>query len=179
MGTRVTVKSRGALDKPLSATILDPRHMRAIGKDIAAPVRENLLQGLDADGNPLPPEVGAGNGVPGVETGNLAKSVGVRRTSRGELVVSPDYRRYRYGIYLTVGVDKVETLKRIIAGKQRKRRDYKTTVDRRQVARPFMGMASSTLDRVADKNAERFAEWLSGSGLSAITAGQSAIKGAL
>lgn len=160
MGTRIKTTVKGPLDKPHPALILDPPHMKAIGETIAAPLRTNLAAGRDADGQALAPEVGRGDGIPGHETGVLAASIKARRTSKGKLVVMPDYKAYQYGIYLATGVDKVATLKAQIAGKMRKRRDYKTDVDRKQAPRPFMGMSRPTLDKVAKSNEGRFKEWV-------------------
>lgn len=161
VAVRVQAKVSGVPRKPRPSVILDVEHMKAIGEAIAAPLRVNLAAGLDADGHPLAPEVGTrGDGIPGHETGALAASIRARRTKGGKLVVMPDYKRFPYGIYLAQGVDKVATLTAIIAKRMKKRRDYKTTVDRRQVKRAFMGMSEATLDEVAAENAATFKGWV-------------------
>lgn len=163
MSVSVSIKRTGKPPKPRPALVLGDDHMRSIGGTIARPLRENLAAGKDADGRTLAPEVdGRGDGIPGHETGALAASIAPRVTSRGLLVVAPDYRKFRYGIYLAQGVDTASTRKAIASGELRKRREYRLTGERVQVARPFMGMSAATLRRVEAQNAKRFAKWVEG-----------------
>jgi hypothetical protein len=160
---KVTLVRKGkSLERP--SVIMDEAHMRAIGETIAGPVRAHLARGQDAGGAPLAPQSPntLGSGIPGNRTGALAGSIRTRRTKQGVLMVMPDYRRYRYGIYLTLGVNTEATKKAIASGKLRKRRDYKGEGERYQPARPFMGMASSTLAQVEQANVGQFQRWFSG-----------------
>jgi len=137
VAVNITVKHKGKALAPKPPVVMGDDHMRRIGATIAEPLRATLAAGLDADGNALPPEV-RGDGIPGHETGALAASIKVRRTKRGRLVVAPDYKAFRYGIYLASGVKA------------------------RQVSRPFMGMNGNTLRTVEQANLERFQKWVDG-----------------
>ena len=138
VAVNITVKNKGKALLPKPPVVMGDDHMKRIGATIAEPLRATLAAGLDADGNALPPEV-RGDGIPGHETGALAASIKARRTKRGRLVVAPDYRAFRYGIFLAGGVKA-----------------------RGQVARPFLGMSRNTLEQVATANAERFKKWVDG-----------------
>jgi len=133
---RIKAGVSGASRKPRPSVILAADHMKRIGETIAAPLRANLAAGLDADGNPLAPE-SRGDGIPGHETGALAASIKARRTKGGKLVVMPDYRKFRYGIYLAQGV-----------------------AERGQPPRPFMGMSGPVVEEVAASNAAAFKGWV-------------------
>lgn len=147
---KVTVKHKGKALAPKPPVVMGDDHMKRIGEDIAAPLRATLAAGLDADGNALPPEV-RGDGIPGHETGALAASIKARRTKRGRLVVAPDYKAFRYGIYLASGVKG------------------------RQVPRPFMGMNGTTLRKVEQANVDRFQKWVDGALSTAAAAGASRV----
>jgi hypothetical protein len=163
VSVKVGVKRTGKPPKPRPATVLGVDHMARIGKAIAGPLQRSLAAGQDADGRPLAAEVdGRGDGIPGHETGALAASIAPRVRSNGKLIVAPDYRKLRYGIFLALGVDKAATRAAIAEGRMRKRREYKSSSDRRQVPRPFMGMDRETLRRVEVANTRRFADWLEG-----------------
>lgn len=139
---KVEVKRTGKPPKPRPLVVLGSDHMRSIGGLIAKPLRANLASGKDADGRTLAPEVdGRGDGIPGHETGALAASIAPRVTAQGRLIVAPDYKKHRYGIFLAQGV-------------KRNRRV--------QVARPFMGIGAETLRQVERANAQRFAKWVEG-----------------
>ena len=150
VAVNVTLKQRGRSLDPKPPVVLGDDHMKRIGEDIAAPLRATLAAGLDADGNALPPEV-RGDGIPGHETGALAASIKARRTKRGRLVVAPDYKAFRYGIYLASGVKG------------------------RQVPRPFMGMNGTTLRKVEQANVDRFQKWVDGALSTAAAAGASRV----
>lgn len=174
VAVKVEVRNKGKALAPKPAVVMGDDHMKRIGEEIAAPLRATLAAGLDADGNALPPEV-RGDGIPGHETGALAASIKARRTKRGRLVVMPDYNKFRYGIYLATGVDKVATLTKAIETKKRLRRTYKTDVDRRQVPRPFMGMNGTTLRKVEKSNVDRFQKWVDGALSTAAEVGTSRV----
>ena len=148
VAVNITVKVKGKALLPKPPVVMGDDHMKRIGEDIAAPLRATLAAGLDADGNALPPEA-RGDGIPGHETGALAASIKARRTKRGRLVVAPDYKAFRYGIYLASGVKG------------------------RQVARAFMGMSGNTLRKVERANVERFQKWVDGALSTAAAAGAS------
>lgn len=169
MTVRVTITRKGKPGKRPRA-VLGVDHMAEVGEDIARPLRENLANGLDADGQALAPEV-RGDGIPGHETGALAASIKPRKTTAGALVVMPDYKRFRYGIFLATGVDTKATREAVAAGRMRQRREYKVVGERKQPPRPFMGIAPATLRVVARKNEERFAKWVAGALRTSATVG--------
>lgn len=157
---RVAVTRRGGSLKRASL-VLDVAGQREAGKIIRDGIRRNIEAGRLADGQPAPPDR-HGDGRELYETGKLLASIRVRTSRTRGLIVAPDYKRVPYAIYLIVGVNKGETLRRIAAGELRKRREYKRESDMVMEPRPFTGMSTDTLARVAKVNEVTFKRWFDG-----------------